>query len=287
MDATTLRNLITVLLTGSVTTMFCAPPPEIGIAMARGGFEVNHSAVVGNATVFDGNVIQTAKASSSIRLSNGVRVTLASNSRAAIYNDKLVLQEGQTEAELGSKYQIQSAFLRIVPTSKDASAQVAMAKNGVKVAVVRGSVNVTNAGGTLLARMAPGAALEYEQQPAGASMPQGHASIAGTLRKQGDNYLLTDDTSRVTYQLLGAIPRDKVGQTVNVSGELVPGQTPVAGADQVLRLDTGGQPAGMAPMHGMHATHGIVIAGILIAGAGIALGVTLANGEKQPVSATP
>jgi hypothetical protein len=282
---TTIQNVISVLLTGSITTMYCAPPPQIGIAMARGGFEIDKSPVLSNATVFDGSVIQTTKSSSGVRLANGVHLTLASNSRGAVYNDKFVLQFGQTEVDLGSKYQVQSGFLRIVPTSNDTRAQVQMAGKGIQVAVVRGSVNVTNAGGILLARMVPGAALNYEQdRPAGASMPQGHAQISGTLRKQGDNYLLTDDTARVTYQLLGLVPRDKVGQTVAVSGELVPGQTPVAGADQVLRIDSPPTPAGMAPMHGMHATHGLVVAGVLIAGAGIALGITLANGEKTLAS---
>lgn len=288
MGATTCKNMISVLLSGSITIMNCAPPPQIGIAMARGSFQVNNSAVTGNTTLFDGNVIQTNQSSSSVRLANGVRLTLASNSKGAVYNDRLVLQSGETKVDLGSKYQVQSGLVRIVPTGNDSSAQIHIARSRVEVAVLRGSVNVTNAGGVLLARMVPGPALAYEQ----AGTADTHAEVTGTLRKQGSVYLLTDNTSRVTYQLIGAIPTDRVGQTVSVSGTIITGQAAAAGADQVLRVDSSRPPGagaaagaaagGMAPA----TAHGLIIAGVLIAAAGIALGVTLANGEPLPASPT-
>src|SRR5690242_4023739 len=58
---------------------------SIGLAMAKGSFQVDNSQVYGNTTLLEGATIQTEKASSRLQLNNGTRMDLAENSRARIF----------------------------------------------------------------------------------------------------------------------------------------------------------------------------------------------------------
>jgi hypothetical protein len=68
--------------------------PAIGIVTASGHFSVEGSQVWGNATLFDGTVVETSTASSELALRNGVKVQLAAGSRARIWQNRLVLEKG-------------------------------------------------------------------------------------------------------------------------------------------------------------------------------------------------
>jgi hypothetical protein len=68
--------------------------PAIGIVTASGHFNVEGSQVWGNATLFDGTVVETSTASSELALRNGVKVQLAAGSRARIWENRLVLEKG-------------------------------------------------------------------------------------------------------------------------------------------------------------------------------------------------
>jgi hypothetical protein len=76
----------------SVTVTFAANP-SIGIAVADAPFQFDKSSVYGNATLFDGSLIETAAVSSDLVLHNGAR---------------LVLEKGQTEISATSKYSIEA-----------------------------------------------------------------------------------------------------------------------------------------------------------------------------------
>ena len=69
------RRLIRVtgiLLALSGVVVLSAAGGAIGMAVANGSFQVDHSAVYGNGTLFDGSVVETAKASSRLQLTGGV-----------------------------------------------------------------------------------------------------------------------------------------------------------------------------------------------------------------------
>jgi hypothetical protein len=72
----------------------CLAAPAIGIVTASGHFNVEGSQVWGNATLFDGTVIETSAASSELALRNGVKVQLAAGSRARIWQNRMVLEKG-------------------------------------------------------------------------------------------------------------------------------------------------------------------------------------------------
>ena len=77
------------LMLATTSAIFGAPTatPAIGIAVANGSFQVDRMRVSGNATLFDGSVIETAGSSSQIQLNTGQRLRLSSETRAQIYRN--------------------------------------------------------------------------------------------------------------------------------------------------------------------------------------------------------
>src|SRR2546423_3610808 len=113
--------------------------PAIGIALSNGPITVDSAKTAGNATIFEGNTIETARASSRLQLNNGARVQLASDSRGKVYNDRLVLEKGATQFA-GRKYEVNALSLRITGAEPNSSASVSMHGPVVQVAALNGAV---------------------------------------------------------------------------------------------------------------------------------------------------
>ncbi|HEV1287789.1 MAG TPA: hypothetical protein VNU44_20865, partial [Bryobacteraceae bacterium] len=73
-----------------ISAVAIAATPAIGIVTASGHFTLDRSQVWGNATVFEGSVVETGSASSEIALRNGAKLQLAKDSRARILSDRVV-----------------------------------------------------------------------------------------------------------------------------------------------------------------------------------------------------
>jgi hypothetical protein len=95
---TTDRILISVVVRSVLSSLLFSAiafaAPVIGIVTASGHFNVEGSQVWGNATLFNGTTIETNSASSELALRNGVKVQLAAESRARIWQNRLVLEKG-------------------------------------------------------------------------------------------------------------------------------------------------------------------------------------------------
>src|SRR5579859_6453252 len=94
-----------------------AAAPAVGIVTAKGRFVIDDSNIVGNATLFEGNHIETGKASSQLQLNNGARMQLAAESRGIVYRDRLVLQKGMSRVENAGNFQVEASSLLIRPDS--------------------------------------------------------------------------------------------------------------------------------------------------------------------------
>ena len=88
------RTVFSSLLISALFAAVCLAAPAIGIVTASGHFNVEGSQVWGNATLFDGTVVETSTASSELALRNGVKVQLAAGSRARIWQNRMVLEKG-------------------------------------------------------------------------------------------------------------------------------------------------------------------------------------------------
>jgi len=201
-----------------------AAAPVLGIAVSRGGFAVDRAAVEGNATLFEGNRVETGASSSELRLNNGVRMRLASDSSGIVYRDRLVLERGGGEVSRAldaapGPYRVEAGTLRIQPAAAAAAgARVAVRGERVQVAALGAPVTVTNAQGLLLARLAAGRAAEFT--PEGGSGP---STLTGCVSSHDDKYWLSDEASSVAFEVIGGGVAQQVGSRVEITGSVSAG----------------------------------------------------------------
>ena len=275
------------LVFGFVASYSLAAAPVVGVAVARGEFRVNDSPVTGNATLFDGAVIETGKASSAIHLSRGGTLNLAGQSRARVYQDRLVLERGQTELVSSGGYTLEAAGLRIQPSAAGVSARVALqGEKIVQVASLAGEVRVLTGADYLVANVAPGRILEFQPQAEGAATP---SKIRGCLEEADGRYYIKDVTSGVRMHVTGEGLAKEVGNEVEVTGASVGEEIQVS---QIERLASGchgeagsgrSRAAKAAAGRGMAGSTKAIIAGVSVAAvAGTAAGIAVATQDEGP-----
>jgi hypothetical protein len=270
-----LRFLVS-LLVGGCLSVVTAATGSIGVIQSSGDFRVDGSIVRGNGTVFDGNTIETTTSRSVVQM-NAVQITLGPDSRARFYRDRTVLEKGAGLLRDADKHAFEAASLRIAPAAADAVIQVDVEAPGrISVSARRGGALVSNSGGVLVASLRAGTELEFDTQ-AGASTA---VKIRGVVELRNGNYFVTDTTSRVTFQLQGAELAKYVGKQVNITGSVIPGATPLAGASQVVQAASvepttagaaGGAAAGSTAAAGSHVAAIAIIGGVAVGGTVVGL----------------
>ena len=81
---------------------------SIGMAVTNGGFQVDHARVMGNATLFDGSSVETAKSPSQLQMDNGASMRLATDARATVYQRKVILERGTGQMESAAGYEVEA-----------------------------------------------------------------------------------------------------------------------------------------------------------------------------------
>jgi hypothetical protein len=209
-----LRIILVVLLTVCMGGILPAANSTIGVAMANGSFWLDHSQVVGNATVFDGSVIETGKAMSDLSLTGGLKMRLGVDSRGQVFSGRLELEQGAGQVS-GSKYVVKARGLRVFPVTAGAIVRVEVGPgNTVEVAAVTGSFRVETVAGLRVANMAAGAALSFTEQ-AGAAPP---TVVCGNAERVDGKLTVTDKTSGVTVELAGESLEQYIGKSISVTG---------------------------------------------------------------------
>src|SRR5579864_5173217 len=172
------QSLIALMLAANLS-LGMAAAPMVGIVTARGSFTIDASNITGNATLFEGNQIETGKAPSQLRLNNGARMQLAAESRGIVYRDRLVLEKGTSMLENAGNFQVEANSLRIRPASELSGAQISIGQSGtVQVAAFSGPVSVTAANGVLLANLQEGKTLDFTPDSTGSAGP---TTVTGCL----------------------------------------------------------------------------------------------------------
>jgi hypothetical protein len=215
-------------------TRVLAGSPVIGTAVAKGTFRVDNATVAGNATLEEGTVVETTQSSSSLDLSSGAHLRLASFSRGKLYGDHMVLERGESRLERGATYRLEARGLVIKPETGNTSGRVALGgESRVQVAAWTGSFRVLNSRGVLVANLATGAALEFEPQVSSSS---GLSKVTGVLARKGSHLLLTDETTHVTVEVAGSGLEKETGNRVELTGSMDPAATPAGDASQYIRV---------------------------------------------------
>jgi hypothetical protein len=228
-----LKYLFPLFAAGSLV-LASATSPSIGFVKSTGEFRVDGSAVHGNGTVFEGNLVETTAARSVIQLADA-QITLAPDSRARIYRDHTVLEKGSGLVKDGARHVIEAATLRITPSVRDSVVQIEITDpSRITVAVRGGPAEVRNSSGVLAASLRPGMALAFDS---GAAAPTA-VKMTGIIEARSGAYFLTDETTNVTVKLEGNDVSKYVGKNVEITGSSISDANPVAGASQVVRALT-------------------------------------------------
>ncbi len=264
-----------------ISVLFCflsyanAGAVSIGTVSARGDLRVDNYSVKGNATLFDGSVVETDQASADLRLAKGVEIKLSATSRGTLYGDHIVLQKGEGELSSSTGYQVQANGLHVVSIEPHSRGVVSMRPgNTVEVASLDGSLGVTNDQGVVLANILPGQSFSFAMQAA--ANPQEFVGVGLVSFDNGTYYLTTDSGAR--YILTCKDSHGYVGDKVVVNGAI---QGPSGNGPAMLcvkDMDING-PSSMSSKKKW------VIAGIAIAaGAGAGIAVGLSNQSEHPAS---
>lgn len=207
--------LKTLLSFASFSTLIFAASPAIGIVTASGHFTLDRSQVWGNATVFDGSVIETSSASSEIALRNGAKLQLAKDSRARLLTDRVVIEKGTGLVSGPPSFEVNAANLKIHTDGRlriDLASGVHVA--AVHVAALIGVARVSSANGTLLAAIPAGRAMDFPPQA-----ESGTVTRTGCLLYKDNHYIMQDDNTQEVIELSGGQGlQAQLGNRVEITG---------------------------------------------------------------------
>jgi hypothetical protein len=252
---------------------------SIGTASARGDMRVDNYSVKGNATIFDGSVVETGQATADLRLNKGTEITMSTSSRGTLYSDHLVLQQGESELAANSSFQLEANGFRVTAREPNSRAVVSLkAGNTVEVAALNGSFGVTNGHGVLLASVRPGRVVSFAMQAGG---KDASFSTQGLVSYENGHYYLAS-VDNMRYELTGKDFKRFVGDKVVISGTMLASSTPtadVAGVISVSSLAINGPDAGTGTLKSW-----IIVGSVAAVGVGIGLGVYESNQASSPAS---
>jgi hypothetical protein len=221
-----IRN--TFFLSVFISAVAAAATPAIGIVTASGHFTLDRSQVWGNATVFEGSVVETGSASSEVALRNGAKLQLAKDSRARILSDRVVIEKGIGQVSAPESFEVNAANLRIHSTGR---LRVNMGQT-VEIASLLGSARVASANGMLLAAIPAGRVMNFSPQAA-----NGTVTRTGCLLFKDNHYIMQDENTQEVVELSGGENLGaQVGNRVEVTGAASSAKPAVSIATLVLNI---------------------------------------------------
>jgi hypothetical protein len=276
-----LKKLPVVAILLSMSSFAAAGTVSIGTASARGDMRVDSYVVKGNATLFDGSVVETGQATADLRLDKGTQITMATSSRGTLYRDRLVLQQGETELAASSSFQLEADGLHVTPNQPSSRGVVSLkAGNTVEVAALSGSFGVTDDHGVLLAHVPSGHVAFFAMQEG--EGPTEYSGV-GTISYSSGHYYLTDSAGE-KYELTCKDYKRYVGKQVTLTGTVQAAVTATQDATSVVcgksvaaNINGGGV--------GMSASSKFIVSGLAVyTAAGIGVVVDEANQTPTPAS---
>lgn len=213
-----------------LTTYAAAGTTVLGTASARGPIRVDGYAVQGDATIFEGSVVETQDASAVLRVAHGVDITLSRSSRGTVYEDRFMLKRGETEVADSGSFALEADGLRVTAEQPHSVGIVALTpKHAVEVAALAGSFDVRDGRGILLSEVLPGKPLAFAKQAqANANHSQipvaaQFLAVVGSLSYENGHFDLTSIHDH-KYELIGKTENllKLLGDKVDVDGQFHP-----------------------------------------------------------------
>ena len=209
-----------------------AAPAAIGILSAAGSVTIDHSPVWGNATVFEGTLVETSNASGSVALSNGVRIQLGAKSRVSLSEKKMRLDSGTGQVTAAAPFEVDARSLRIRADQGARMVVAYTADHELEISAVRGRVQVANQAGVALASIPAGRDIVLALQDTGANT----VARTGCLLYKDGHFILQDEATSEVVELNGSGLRDNVGNRVRVTGAAGSAKPPAGIATSVMNV---------------------------------------------------
>ena len=248
--------------------------PAIGLVTASGHFSVEGSEVWGNATLFDGATIETSSASSELVLRNGVKLQLGADSRAQIWQNRVVLDRGAAQLSAPATFQVSvlnHANLIRAPF-RGAAFQAGQAAQAIHTGCM-----VYKNGRFLLQDQGTMEVIEL-------SGPDLAANVGNRVEARGSASSVRPTVTPATsvMNVVSIAPQSQggclsVAATLNASTDVPAGAVPTPGG---AKPPAPGTPAPAATHAGMSKGAKIAIVGA-IAGGGAGAALALAGGKKS------
>lgn len=215
-----MKKLYVILALFCMATYALAGTTALGTASVRGNMRVDGYTVNGDATVFNGSVVETGDASANLRMERGVDISMSKSTLGTVYSDRFVLQRGASELTSSGSFRLEANGLRVTADKPNSVGVVTLTpQNAVEVAALAGSFEVRDGQGLLLSNVLPGRPLSFAMQ-AGSTNPYFVSTVGLLDSENGQFYLTTDENVR--YVLTGADLQKYVGDKVVISGTLQP-----------------------------------------------------------------
>jgi hypothetical protein len=225
------QSVLVLTTIGTASSTLLGAGNIIGVISAEGSFRLANVAVHDNATLFDGNSVQTGDTAPRAYLKDGAWIHFGTGTSAIISGHNIELREGIGEIGSAPNYSVSAKTLRITPANRKSVAQVqVISDRRVVVAALEAPVNVYNRNGLPVAMVRAGETLSFDPLAA----DQSATTVTGCLLTKGGKPILVDPNTYQALELRGANWSSEVGNRVAVTGEVVAGPT-VDIASQVLQ----------------------------------------------------
>jgi hypothetical protein len=129
--------------------LFAAAPMPIGIATSESDFRTGSAVVKGQATLFEGDGVQSLELATRLRLKDGSRYVLGVGSNGTVHRDRVVLRSGSVElTNLGRPARVVASNLTVLADNPGTAASVYVSgRDLVTVVTRRGEVKVVPTSG--------------------------------------------------------------------------------------------------------------------------------------------
>jgi hypothetical protein len=193
----------------------------VGTATVRGNVRIDGSEVQSNATLFDGSVVETAEASTTLEMNGQSVVMMTPDTRSVVHDDYVRLDQGKIDLRPACGFVVEAGQLRITPNSPTSHAVIYISNSSVSVMAMDGEFLILNKEGRLVSKVHDRSSQSFST---GEVHPLTPAIYVGSLSDLDTHPVLTllGPENKIEYELHGRKASKIEGRLALVSGTIDP-----------------------------------------------------------------
>jgi len=186
----------------------------LGFVYANGTYRIDGSTVRGNATVFDGSILETQESPARLQFGDGTHLWLASGSSVKFSPQVTTLLRGLVQLQGGEDHALSAGAIKVTP-GPDSIVRIMLESSGGAVVMPLGGIaKVSNARGIPVGNLAAGQAVRFAAYEGAAAAVES----SGCIERRSDGFALTDSITNLTFQLEGRDLDKAAGKHIHLLG---------------------------------------------------------------------